>query len=1165
MLEFEQRPNHASEEAPETEPARDLRITPGKLARTTRLYRDAVGRGPNGPLAGVLATAAASRGKPLPAELRRRLEQALRADLSAVRIHTTSAAADAATALGANAFTVGNDVYFAAGTYDPTSERGQRLIAHEVAHVVQTGGVGPALDRLDDVQVSDPDERAEVDAHNFADAFVARGPREGAARPSTATPAPAVPVVAARGPATVIQRDARPPGGGANTPPALTPEQEAQLQRQLASIPSTPPAGGAPGATAPTTTTAADDGHGRADPRGAHAAEARGPGAGPDARGPGGGPGAGGGAGTRGGAATRGGTGNRGGGADGGGGGSSATGNAAPAPSADAAPHTPGAAPDGLVDYYMETHWSDARFMGLVAEHGYPGSAPKNVMSELDRWMPTDTPPSVRSTVNLVAGIGLGVFDSLFWSGLKAIPIIGPSFAIIDTFRQVSESVGKYQEVGDWGGGALAVLRAICDGGASIADNVSNTAGFIEGACFIIAGILGIGAVATALAGIGIAVGAVAAVVAEIGLVCKTVKVVARLISAALNGVKVVLDYVLLLHNASKAEEAEAAGDFERAGKYKQLMQGNAVDLVTDGIATVADSVEGIIGVMGMGSGPSTVAKIGTKIGGEAFGLAADQANKWRKAIGKVGRGLGGGANPADGINGGREGTGGALDDLLDVDVNVPIMVPTPIGAIPIGSQTVNLADQMRTSDRYVDPNAVAAASGAIGAARQQTVEQLNNAQQGLGTEPISWYQKLVNEILTPPTAPNTATAIADAMKPSQWITSALSGMRHLLSMAGAGTLDSIAGAADTAGGWLTSKLQPMIGQINQFLATAKPRMQQMLENANQQIQQSQLNLERVRNLISTLENGAAKVAEITSSKGVIEQKYQELMTKADSFRVSRSSLGLPASIPIPFVDGRIDSAIAGVNAPINAFKAAVTAVKTAIIDRIAAAVNQAAQWVQQKMATFRRQLSEGGAAHTTLVTQYNNFKQLFARATRAFASWDGQIPNIDLSGAGAYLRQIAAASRRAKEIEAGQRPDPWKDIAKGEGQTFVNSWRGQHGDQLRTLYQPRPNPAEMAAVNSLYSSVRPRATGAAAQRLDEAYRRCQAASGQPGRRGLYALWQAENDLIAAANAAAVAPPPSPAPAPGARPPAGSPPGGPPPGGPTTQPMDPDVDVPAGF
>jgi hypothetical protein len=165
---------------------------------------------------------------------------------------------------------------------------------------------------------------------------------------------------------------------------------------------------------------------------------------------------------------------------------------------------------------------------------------------------------------------------------------VAPVFAVIDTFRQGAEAVGKYQEVGDWGGGALAVLRAICDGGASIADNVSNVPPGSSRARVPSSRSSSASAPSPPRSP-----GSVSRSARSprrwrrSPAVAKTVKVVARLISAALNGIKVVLDYVLLLHNASKAEEAEAAGDFERAAKYRQLMQGNAVDLVTDTISTI--------------------------------------------------------------------------------------------------------------------------------------------------------------------------------------------------------------------------------------------------------------------------------------------------------------------------------------------------------------------------------------------------------------------------------------------------------------------------------------------------------------------------------------------------------------------------------------------------
>ncbi|SFO74891.1 protein of unknown function [Geodermatophilus dictyosporus] len=81
----------------------------------------------------------ASRGKgaPLPEGIRRTFEGAFRRPLDDVRVHDDGAADDAARTLDALAFTRGNDVYFRAGAYDPTSTEGKRLLAHELAHVVQ--------------------------------------------------------------------------------------------------------------------------------------------------------------------------------------------------------------------------------------------------------------------------------------------------------------------------------------------------------------------------------------------------------------------------------------------------------------------------------------------------------------------------------------------------------------------------------------------------------------------------------------------------------------------------------------------------------------------------------------------------------------------------------------------------------------------------------------------------------------------------------------------------------------------------------------------------------------------------------------------------------------------------------------------------------------------
>src|SRR5688572_20791056 len=81
-----------------------------------------------------VAAAATSAGASLPEPIMRKFEASLGADLSSVRVHTGGESAAAAHAVGAKAYTVGQDIHFGAGHYDPTSAAGEHLLAHEVAH-----------------------------------------------------------------------------------------------------------------------------------------------------------------------------------------------------------------------------------------------------------------------------------------------------------------------------------------------------------------------------------------------------------------------------------------------------------------------------------------------------------------------------------------------------------------------------------------------------------------------------------------------------------------------------------------------------------------------------------------------------------------------------------------------------------------------------------------------------------------------------------------------------------------------------------------------------------------------------------------------------------------------------------------------------------------------
>ena len=79
-------------------------------------------------------------GLPMPQSLQSMMEGAFGQEFPHVRLHTDSEAASMSSSIRAKAFTHGNDIYFNRGQFAPDTADGQRLIAHELTHVVQGGG-----------------------------------------------------------------------------------------------------------------------------------------------------------------------------------------------------------------------------------------------------------------------------------------------------------------------------------------------------------------------------------------------------------------------------------------------------------------------------------------------------------------------------------------------------------------------------------------------------------------------------------------------------------------------------------------------------------------------------------------------------------------------------------------------------------------------------------------------------------------------------------------------------------------------------------------------------------------------------------------------------------------------------------------------------------------
>lgn len=76
-------------------------------------------------------------GVPLDRDTRSFMESRLGHDFGRVRLHLDDTAADSAEAVNAVAFTIGRDIAFGRGQYEPSSDRGRSLLAHELTHVIQ--------------------------------------------------------------------------------------------------------------------------------------------------------------------------------------------------------------------------------------------------------------------------------------------------------------------------------------------------------------------------------------------------------------------------------------------------------------------------------------------------------------------------------------------------------------------------------------------------------------------------------------------------------------------------------------------------------------------------------------------------------------------------------------------------------------------------------------------------------------------------------------------------------------------------------------------------------------------------------------------------------------------------------------------------------------------
>lgn len=109
-------------------------------------------------------------GAPIANETRVQMESALGEDLSGVRVHTGREADSLNRSLGAIAFTTGSDIFFRDGAYRPGDSAGNKLLAHELTHVVQQR----SMNASGPMTVGPSDDQYEREADSVSSALAQR-------------------------------------------------------------------------------------------------------------------------------------------------------------------------------------------------------------------------------------------------------------------------------------------------------------------------------------------------------------------------------------------------------------------------------------------------------------------------------------------------------------------------------------------------------------------------------------------------------------------------------------------------------------------------------------------------------------------------------------------------------------------------------------------------------------------------------------------------------------------------------------------------------------------------------------------------------------------------------------------------------------------------------
>jgi len=994
------------------------------------------------PASELLRRAVSNPGRPLPDGLRRRLESRFGRDLSDIRIHDGPDAAAAAEALGARAATLGEHVIFSEGTFSPGTPAGDELIAHEVTHVVQ---------HLEGREPIAGDQADDVPVTSPSSAIEAEARTEAAAfvreGPQTEQEAPAVEPeardhAAPAAEAVVARDDTEDEEGG------LTPEQQAQLDRAEQALSGVPEPveeeADAPESAGPTDAdTEADTGEEGAGDSLLVEAGAEPPAAG-----------------------------------------SRSLPERLPAGTSIPAPASGPRPVDGLVDHYMATHWDSSDFDSKVQEFGvYPDA----IATELDRWLPPSVGSSTRAGANLLVGLGAGLLDSFFQEFAKSIPGVGMIAHLLVGIQNAWKDAAEYAKNDDTLGAVLIALRHTVSTVGGIAGNLADLATVAQDGAHVLAPF-------------------VAGLSEIIGVPAAAISTGASAVQSFCMGFLAVWDTALIVYNVVKANEAEAAGHFQRGAFFRGQAQTQVIRAITSVVKTIIAATSTMtVGVV-PGGAPANFAQ-----------LVSSSGQKFLQSFGGIRSGSGRGVETANNAfdrfaSSGMKGAGAfqGVQNLLAV---------------------TGLGDQMRRSrdgfagGEYIDrqqlEGAGSSALSGLRDARAQTIADMDESADAMDAEKPLWHQDLVNRILTPSNV--TALGVMSAVvQPSEWIRLVFGGLRYVGQAIGDGGLEAVSRIAGLAGSALSGIAQPFINNINSWIAENKPRLDEWITDLVGKLGEQRVSLQRLRDGAQAAQDFLTQVQGFANEGGTLDGVIEGMLGPLDSFNLTAGHLGIPSWVP----SWIYERAISGINRAIDAGARMARDLANQVRQGIDARLDTIAEWASARVTTFQEAISEGGEVETMLNDQLAKVQEMAAEAAAAFVAWDGRIP-IDLTGASTWLQNMAT---QAMSATTGARQERFSGYVSTVAQTYVDQWKGRYGEAVEDNWHPEMPEHEFEALSSAWTQVQgvlqpiandasnPYSMSASSilTNAETAYNTAMGFRGQRGAGPLEGLWAAEDAFVQA-------------------------------------------------